>query len=88
MGNEIGKGKYAKMDKVEVASSSSDLNSTTNKDKTSSYVTPDNESKRSPISTITSLKQGINSGYHSIALSPKSQDNEDSSGSIQSENIE
>ena len=85
MGNEAGKGKYAKMDKVEVPNSSSNGNAYSNG--SSSYAAQNKESYSSPISKLSSLKQGINSGYHSIVLSPTTDEKGDSGGNFHKEDI-
>lgn len=75
MGNDLGKGKYAKMDKVDAASPSKEKNrDEANDNKVSNYAAASTESKNTTISKLSSLKQGINSGYHSIVLSPRSEE--------------
>lgn len=75
MGNEVGKGKYAKMGKVDAANSTNRIDKSDQSSKTTSrYVAPVEESGNSPLSKLASLKQGINSGYHSVVLSPKPDD--------------
>lgn len=85
MGNEAGKGKYAKMDKVEVPNSSSNGDAYGNG--SSRYAVQNKESNSSSMSKLSSLKQGINSGYHSIVLSPATDEKGDSGGSFQKEDI-
>ena len=80
MGNEAGKGKYAKMDKVEAPKSNGDHDYSSGG--SSSYAAQNAESKRSP-TRFASLRQGINSGYHSIVLSPKADEKDDPGGIVQ-----
>jgi len=81
MGNEAGKGKYAKMDKVEAPETKGDQGFSS--DGSSSYAAQNTESKRSPTRKFASLRQGINSGYHSIVLSPKADEKDDPGGIVQ-----
>ena len=85
MGNEAGKGKYAKMDKAEVPNSSSKEDAYC--DESSRYVMQTKESKNSSISVLASLKQGINSGYHSIVLNPNAEATERTGRNVNNENI-
>ena len=78
MGNEVGKGKYAKMDQAELTSNDDPGKSNTKNGNVIDEIRVEATNDNSAVSKLKSLKQGVSSGYHSIVLSPRPDDTRDS----------
>lgn len=89
MGNEAGKGKYAKMNQGEGNSENSEESKrTVASNGNISQQSATEDSAGGALSKITGLKQGVNSGYHSIVLSPKSAEDSETNGHLSNENVD